>query len=368
MMAGRKGIGWAVLAAVVLVAATPPLRARAKAGPTFADAAGLASVRPLSAAIEMREEVVDGVAGHRYSPGWSAPAVLLVPGATRAGLGDGRVERAARALAGAGRSVFVPDLELYQRRFSRSDIDRLVRATRGLAARSGRPVSILGFSYGGSLALVAAAEPGMAEVVEQVAVFGAYHSLVGVLQAATTGVSLVDGERLPWPGDPQAREILLEVIADLAPAGQSRAVREAVRGERDPQDLGPEARALHDVVVNTDPRRTGALVGLLPQEIQDLLRRFSPASVAERIAVPVVALHSRDDPAVPYAEGLRLAADLPDIRLVSVDLFTHVDVAARRGSLHWVVAVPDLWRAWRYAGWILASQEPLVPPLLRRVR
>jgi pimeloyl-ACP methyl ester carboxylesterase len=367
MMPGRKAMSWAALAAVVLIAAAPPLRARVKAGPTFADAAGLAAVRPLAPAVQMRDAVVAGVAGHHYDPGWSAPPVLLVPGATRAGLADSRVARAAGALAGAGRRVFVPDLELYERRFSPADIDRLARAVRGLAAEAGEPVSVLGFSYGGSLALVAAAEPGVADAIAQLAVFGAYHSLEGVLQAATTGVSLVDGERMDWPADPQAQEILLEVIADLAPAGQAAAVQEAARGERDPEELSPAGRALHDVVTNTDPERTGELVRRLPDDIRDLLRRFSPSTVADRITVPVTVLHSRDDPAVPYAEGLRLAADLPDIRFVSVALFTHVDVAARGGPLRWLGAVPDLWRAWRYSGWLLASQEPLVPPLLRRL-
>jgi hypothetical protein len=74
---------------------------------------------------------------------------------------DPRVQQVSRALAGAGRTVFVPDLELSRTTFDRIDIDRVVPvgpgAARAQPAAGG--VAVLGFSYGGSLALVAAADP-----------------------------------------------------------------------------------------------------------------------------------------------------------------------------------------------------------------
>ncbi len=147
------------------------------------------------------------VIGRLYAPG-DYPAVLVVPGATPEGVDDARVNDLALALARAGRTVFIPELDLYREQFTKADLERIVAVVGGLAERTGQPSAVLGISYGGSLALVAAADPRMEGQLSRVATFGAYYDLEGVIQAVTTGGSTVDDRFIPWEGHPIAEDVL----------------------------------------------------------------------------------------------------------------------------------------------------------------
>jgi pimeloyl-ACP methyl ester carboxylesterase len=187
-------------------------------------------------------------------------------------------------------------------------------------------------------------------------VFGAYWDLVGVIQAVTTGVTLVGGRAIPWEGHPTAREILEEQALALAPEASRDDLRSALEGRTDPASLERDARALFDLLTNRDPGRTATLADRLAPRATELLTRFSPAAVADRIRAPVIAMHARGDPAVPYAESLRLAHGLPGARVVTVGSFRHVDFQGS-GPGAWVGAAGDLWSAWRFSSWLLEAQE-----------
>jgi pimeloyl-ACP methyl ester carboxylesterase len=342
------------LLGVIGVGLMPPVQARVKAAGMVLGALGADVPRPFAPPVIRREVSLDGIEGDVYLPAGSGPPLLLVHGAAVQGKDDPRLVRLAHAVARSGRVVFVPQLVLAERRFVEDDLDRIVGAALALAARSGeQPVTILGISYGGSFALVAAADPRLRGRLAQVAVFGAYFDLVGVLQAVTTGASLVDGRRYPWQGPPEARGILEEGATDLLPPASRDELRRALATE-DAGGLKGEPRALYDLLVNRDPSRTAPLAARLPEGVRELLREFSPSSVASRIEAPVIAMHSLEDPAVPIAESIRLVRALPGTRLVVVRGFRHVDFGSAGGL---GVAVGDLIAAWRFASWLLQSQE-----------
>jgi hypothetical protein len=351
-----------VLAAVVLVgglvALLPPVRARGKAAAVLADALGLPVPRPFASPVRRGEVRVGGVLGDLYVPTGPAPPILLVPGAAPQGRDDPRAVRLAFALARAGRVVFVPELEMYEQTFTDRDLDRIARAVVGLDELPSTlgGVQIVGISYGGSFGLVASADRRARDRLVQVAVFGAYWDLVGVIQGVTTGVSVVDGRRYPWAAHPRADEILRRVALRLVPERERPKLRAALEGSGDPGSLSLEARALHALLVNRDPERTFELAARLHLDDLDALMRFSPSRVAESIEAPVVAMHSVDDPAVPFGEAVRLVEALPEARLVEVRAFRHVDL--RGGSVGEVLgAIGDLLRAWRFATWVVGAQE-----------
>jgi pimeloyl-ACP methyl ester carboxylesterase len=351
-----RGLSYAALA-VTGLALLPPVQARGKAVAVLAEALGLPFPRPAAAPVTRVAVSMGGVPGDLYSPGVPAPAIVLIPGAAPGGKDDPRVVRVARALARAERTVFVPLLELAERRFVEEDIDRITLCAAALAdhetARG--EVILLGFSYGGSFALVAAADPRLDERLVQVAVFGAYYDLIGLVQAVTTGVSLVDGRHIPWQGHPMAEAILRARAVSLAPGKEQNALLRALEGGS-PEDLGAHARSIYDLLVNEDPGNTFDLAAKLPKADRDLLARFSPSSVADRIDVPVVAMHSTDDPAVPFGEALRLEQGIPGARVVDVEAFRHVDFSVTSPAA-WLQASDDLWNAWRFTSWILAAQQ-----------
>ena len=335
----------------------PPVQARGKALGVLAEAVGIDFPRPFAADIRRADVDLAGVTGHLYVPDEPSPAVVLLPGAAPLGKDDPRAVRLARSVARAGRVVFVPDLVLYERRLVPEDLERIVAAVLALGdhpAADGT-VQLVGISYGGSFALVAAADERLRGKLEQVATFGAYWDLVGVIQAVTTGTSLVGSARVPWEGHPMARSILEEALLRLGPAELREPLRSAL-AEGDASGLDAEARAVFDLLRNEDPGRTRQLASALPEPLRRLLTAFSPSSVVDDLDVPVVAMHSTDDPAVPYGELARLKRALPGARVVTVSSFRHVDLSSS-SSGGWTSRVSDAWDAWRFTSWILSAQE-----------
>ncbi|MBW3578647.1 MAG: alpha/beta hydrolase [Actinobacteria bacterium] len=349
-------IGAVAAAAVLVTVFVQPVRVRLVAAVTVAEALDVPVARPFAVSVERRPAVVGGVLGDLYDPGTSAPGVVLVPGATPAGADDARVVRLARALARSDRTVFVPVLALYRQELRPDDVDRIVLAAAALSGDDRGPVSLVGISFGGSLCLLAAADARLDGRLAQVATFGAYFDLIGVVQAATTGVSLVGGDRIAWDADPRAQDIVRDRLIQLLPRGQQRPARRALAGDVNPDHLLPSALAVYRVMTNEDPARTWPLAAELPATIRHRIAEVSPSSVAERLDVSIVALHAPDDPVVPFGELLRLGAAVPRAELITVDSFDHVDIdLASPGG--WFAAVDDLWSAWRFATAILNSQE-----------
>jgi pimeloyl-ACP methyl ester carboxylesterase len=353
----RRAAPWLAvsIAALFGLSLLPPVQARAKGWAVLLEGIGADPPRPFASAVTRRTVALDGVQGDLYRPPDDAPAIVLVPGAARLGKDDPRIVRLARAIARGSRVVFVPQMALANRRFIEDDLQSLVRAVVALdeSAFTTGDVSLLGISYGGSFAMVAAADPRLEGRLAQVAVFGAYFDLVGVVQAATTGVSIVEGRRIPWDLPPEAQAILEEAAPDLVPAASREDLGRALES-RDPSGLAPGDRALYELLVNRDPDRTRELAGRLSGQAGAIMERFSPAAVADRIRAPVIAMHSMDDPAVPFAEAIRLRRAMPEARMVVVRGFRHVDFTSAGGASR---AIGDLLRAWRFATWLLAAQE-----------
>lgn len=335
----------ALVAVVVLLALVWSLSGRFVALVVVADGLGFDPPRPFASEVERRVEQIGDVEVDRYEPqgddraAGDVPAILLVPGATPAGRDDSRVVDVATAIAAVGRTVVVPELEVYDEDLVPADIDRLVIVGSQLGRRHGA-VSIAGLSFGGSLALVAAAEERLADHVALVATFGAYADLAGVAQAATTGVSLVDGERIPWDPDPRAADVVRDQVLGLLPADDARTVEQALAGDRPLDELRAELRAVHDFIVHDDPTRTEALVAAMPEVIRTRIEVVSPARLGADLEADVLALHARDDPVIPFGELRRLEVTFPQVDSRTLVTFDHVGIDDDHG---WWVTVRDLW-------------------------
>lgn len=348
-----------LLLIVVLVAVAPPLWARTVAFTTVADGLDLSVPRPFAPEIERDVDDAGGVEVDRYGPrGWAdavgpMQAVVVVPGATPSGRQDARVVAVSEAIARAGRVVVVPELQVYEEDLVPADVDRIARVVRALAKDHGRVV-LTGVSFGGSLALVAAADPAVGAQVSLVATFGAYADLGGVVQAATTGVSLVDGDVFPWDGDPRAAEVVRDQLLGLLEDGEAVAVAQALQGETDPETLPEELRAVHGLLANDDPARTPELLEQTPEVIRARIDAVSPARAGADLDVPLIALHAIDDPVIPYGELARLGSVHPHADQVTLTTFDHVGVDDQVDP-GWWVTVQDLWRATGFMSRILSA-------------
>jgi len=102
-----------VITVVILAGFVSALLAqnRINAAVTLAEALGATVPRPFAPDAKPTPVEVRGVTGRIYDVA-GAPAILIVPGATRDGVEDIRVNQVAAALARAGRMVFIPELDL----------------------------------------------------------------------------------------------------------------------------------------------------------------------------------------------------------------------------------------------------------------
>src|SRR5262249_48634950 len=125
-----------------------------------------------------------------------APAAVLVHGVHHLGIEEPRLRRFARALASAGLVVMTPQVdELADYQVAPRSIDTVGAALRTLRARLRVPKGgLMGTSFGGGVALLAAADPRFVEEVSFVVAVGAHDDLARVSRFfATDEIPDADG-------------------------------------------------------------------------------------------------------------------------------------------------------------------------------
>jgi dienelactone hydrolase len=293
----------------------------------------------------------------------SRQTVLLVSGLHPAGVDEPRLVSLARKLAEANVTVVTPEIpELSRFEITPILTDRIERAAAWLATESGLApsgrVGLMGISFSGGLAVVAAGRPSLRHHLLYVFSFGGHDDLQRVLEYFCAGV---EPEAVPHDGpafhvpnvarpphDYGVAVVLLNVAEHIVPPEQVAPLRDAVRrflwashldrvdrpqAEREFAALREVARALPDpaatllgYVNNRDVAHLGP--ELLPYigfyvDAPELSPSRSPMPSA-----PVFLLHGRDDTVIPAVESQyladRLGGHLP-VRLLLTDLISHAE-------------------------------------------
>jgi pimeloyl-ACP methyl ester carboxylesterase len=275
------------------------------------------------------------------------PAVLLVLGISPVPLDDERVIRVGTALARLGLVVGVPSSrELMASRLGADEPGRVVAAYEALAGQADVDpyrVGMAGFSVGGSLALVAAADPRIADRVAYVNAFGAYADAGTLLVDVASRTVEVDGAIQPWPPGELAREVLLVALLEAVPEGPQRDRVEAAiapivlaasptPGSFDPDlaaSLEGDALAAYRLATAADRATAQAALTSLGPGRRALLDAVSPVASARSISAPVFLMHEVTDDAIPASHLVPLADAIPDPalrRVTEFRLFDHVEV------------------------------------------
>jgi len=147
-------------------------------------------------------------------------------------------------------------------------------------------VAVLGISLGAGPALLAVTESDIAAGLSAVLALGGYASAVELLRYTLTGAYAYGGVSGRHPVQEAA-------IAQFARAN--------------PELVDEAGRRL---VENRDPANLDALVRALPQRTRDLLDALSPGRTLEGLRAPLFLIHGRQDPVVPAAHCLEVAAGL----------------------------------------------------------
>jgi dienelactone hydrolase len=287
---------------------------------------------PIRARLYHREDLARG------------PGLVVAHGVHYRGIDERRLVPFARELARAGRIVLTPELsELADYRLTRKGVSVIEDATLYLGDRRDlvdeQRVGVMGFSFAGGLALVAASGERLRGRVEYVTSVGGHHDLRRVL-----GFLLRD--RIETPAGVRhraAHEYGLVVLVygyldHFVPAVDEEAVAEAFRHWlHEDRPLSHEAAAR---ITTADgkalfERLTQSRLRELAPEIERVLlshagefAELSPRGKLARVGVPVYLLHGSRDSVIPASESEWAALELDGAphRVLVSPLLEHVEL------------------------------------------
>jgi pimeloyl-ACP methyl ester carboxylesterase len=286
-----------------------------------------------------------------YMPDGTAhpPGIVLVHGIHRLGIDEPRFVAFARAMAGSGYAVLTPELSaLTDYRVDAASIATIGQSAAWFDERLGHgPVTVLGLSFSGSLALLAACDPQYAPHIRVLALMGAFDDLPRVMRFLSTGEEgFPDGRWVPFPPhDYGAAVFIYAHLAQFFPPADLPAAREALRDWlwEEPEQgrpllahMSPQSRALLEDLF---ARRVALLRPQLLAAIEADEPELAALSLHGRLGnlrVPVFILHGSEDSVIPPAESLWLVQDVPPRELRGVlitPVFSHVDTRKSAGLL-----------------------------------
>jgi acetyl esterase/lipase len=275
-----------------------------------------------------------------YTPahGSDHPGVVFSMGAPPLDLDEPRLVRIAEDTARAGVVIIVPFSDrLDDEEILPEEIDALVaefQYVQRLPTVDPTRVGFFGASVGGSLALVAAGDPRIADEVDHVVSFGGYYDALETFGAIATHHIEYDGVDEEWVPREHSEEVMAEQIIRAVPDPRDRDllfrwfVRDDVPRQEDLATLSPIGRNSYDFLANTDPNAVGSLIDRLPPDAVAELDELSPRTSIDRVKAELFIIHDKADPFIPYTETRKLEDHIGDRKNAHFDeirLFEHVE-------------------------------------------
>ncbi len=158
----------------------------------------------------------------------NAPALIVLHGVHHLGMNEPRLEAFAAAMASCGLRVLTPELPgIKDYHVDASSIRVIGESAQWFAQQTGAPVGVMGLSFSGGLALVAAADPTYRPAFKFVFAVGSQDSMSRVEQYYLTGKEArPDGTiELLAPHEYGALVLEYEHLEDFVPAADIEAIR-----------------------------------------------------------------------------------------------------------------------------------------------
>ena len=296
---------------------------------------------------------VDGVPIELVTPDGKGPwpAFVFITGAHPGRRNEPIVQRVAHGLARAGFLAVVPDLPgLGEGEITPRTLASTVHLVEWTTSRDdvlGGRVALCGASVGASLALKVAARPQLAGSIAVVASVSPFADLEKLVCLATTRRYGHDGELGAYEAEILLRRVIARSLLATLPPGAERTellnrVGDILRDHEDPLEglatadvngATPDARAVVELLLNTDPARFGELYARLPASARGLAQSLSPLSDAGDVHAHVELIVPPLDPYFPPGEAEALAAALPDARLTVSGVLDHTRPKISRKAL-----------------------------------
>jgi len=300
--------------------------------------------------------------GRIYSPRdiEHAPGIVLLHGVHPLGIEEPRLVSFARALSESGVTVFTPPVtELADFRISPASIPTIGLAAQALRYEVGRgPVGVIGFSFAGGLALLAAADPRYANDIGFVAAIGAHHDLTRVARFFFTDqIPAVNGKSILMPAHEYGGAVLVYTKAEKFFPGEAEKARAAIRYwlMEQPEEaklaeakLSPLAHSRFEMLHS---RHFGDAVTdflRIVEESRDEMAAVSPRGHLAGLRAHVYLLHGTEDDVIPVSEAGWLASEIPSgllkakvlsAAIVHVDPTQTISAEERFELVHYIAGI-----------------------------
>ena len=273
---------------------------------------------------------VDGtiIRTRRYLPRHARtriPSVVLLHGVHPQGIEEAHLVAFARVLAASGLDVLTPELpELLSYRLEASTIGRIRALARAHARQSALPaVGVIGISFAGGLALMAAAEQPVRGAIAFVVSVGGHDDLLRLCRYYQgRDVRGPRGERVQVAAHPYGARVMirehLEHFVSSRDLPLAQRALDAYLHDRAAQarslalGLSESGRRVMSVLLDASQREAMAqLLDTAVRSVREQLVAASPHGHLASIRVPVFLIHGSDDPVIPSIETRYLAQEIP---------------------------------------------------------
>ena len=255
----------------------------------------------------------------------NAPALVVLHGVHHLGMDEPRLIAFASAMSACGLRVLTPELPgIKDYHVGANSIATIGDAATWLSHQSNnKPVGVMGLSFSGGLALLAAADPTYRPSIKFIVAIGSQDEMSRVAQYYRTGTDLRPNgaEELLPPHEYGALVLEYENLEDFIST---------------PADLAPIRAVLRAHLYEDAPAEKIAIAALTPQQLaeakqlmdttstatRDMLARAESKHIADMAGVsphghlrnlttPVYLLHGEADNIIPSAETQWMQAELP---------------------------------------------------------
>lgn len=267
--------------------------------------------------------------------------IVLVHGIHWLGIEEPRLISFSRALAAAGVEVMTPELhDLADYRVTLHTSDVIGYSADFLSAHMHRPkVGVIGLSFAGGLALLAASKPDYAAKMGFVLAIGAHDDLARVARfLATDIVEMPDGSTTFFKAHEYgALVVAYSHVEDFFPMADVTTAQEALRLWL--REMPDEARAAARRLTPQGREKFEQILYHRDQLKEELLRSIrlhanemaaaSPSGQLQNLGVPVYLLHGAADNVIPPSETLWISHEIPKKKLRAVLIspaIIHADV------------------------------------------
>ena len=272
--------------------------------------------------------------------GGSHQGIVFSMGAPPLSLDDPRLVRIAEDSARAGVVMLVPFSDrLDDVRIEPEEIDALVAEFQYVQQQpqvDPKRVGFFGASVGGSIAIVAAADPRISAEVDHVVSFGGYFDALDTFGAIATHRIEYGSVNEEWVPREHAEFVMARQLIDRVDNPDDRELLTRVFVDHNPPSdeqlatLSPIGRSSYDFLANRDPNAVNALIKRLPPDAVADLDYLSPRTSIDKVTAELFIIHDRADPFVPYTESRKLKDALagrttPRAHFDELRLFEHVE-------------------------------------------